>query len=91
MQTPARAFGPASRQLRIPAAAAVRSASTSVTRWYSTPSSNPYGDRSVATVPSAPGISSANGRSSSASNAAFPLAAASAPYTRGEGDSSNAE
>ena len=51
----------------------------------------PYGDRSVATVPSLPGVSSGNGRSSSASNAALPSAAADSPYTRGDGDSSKAE
>ena len=51
----------------------------------------PNGDRSVATVPSAPGVVSGKSPSSHASYAALPSAAAVSPYTRGDGDSSKAE
>ena len=39
----------------------------------------PYGDRSVATVPSLPGVDSGKSLSSQASNAALPSAAAVSP------------
>ena len=52
--------------------------------------SKPYGDRSVATYPCEPGVSSGKAEPSHASNAALPSAAAVSPYTRGDGDSSKA-
>ena len=55
------------------------------------PRSKPYGERSVATVPWLPGVSSGNVVPSQASNAALPSPAAVSPYTRGDGDSSYAE
>jgi len=58
--TAARTSGPASRHADIASVAAASSLSSpaAVTRGYRTPSSRPYGLRSVATQPSAPGVSS---------------------------------
>ena len=63
----------------------------STTRGYRTRRSKPNGERSVDTVPSAPGVATGNSSSSQDRNAAVPARRAAAGSGRREHDGSKAE